>query len=122
MKEKGVKGLQLGVNVDSVELALTKSVQQRWQHVQFQVNIQSPYYMATWCDMTIPSMDGPSLARNTSKQNSWAQILPVSSQATGTHRQTTFDFISHGPGRSGPGADANGGKSSATCSRSKANF
>lgn len=26
----------------------------RLQHVQFQVNIQSPYYMATWCDMAIP--------------------------------------------------------------------
>lgn len=48
--------------------------------------------------------------RNSLQQNSWAQILPVSSQVTGTHRQTTFDFISHGPGCSGPGADANGRK------------
>ena len=45
-------------------------------------------------------------------QNSWdslclhpsLQIPPVSSHVTGTHRQTTFDFISHRPGCSGPGA------------------
>lgn len=48
--------------------------------------------------------------RNSLQQNSWAQIPPVSSQVTGTHSQTTFDFISHGPGCSGPGADANGRK------------
>lgn len=48
--------------------------------------------------------------RNSSQQNSWAQIPPVSSQVTGTHSQTTFDFISHRPGCSGPGADANGRK------------
>lgn len=39
-----------------------KNIQEWCQHVQFQVNIQSPYYMATWCDMAIPLLDGPSVA------------------------------------------------------------
>ena len=39
-----------------------KSIQEWCQHVQFHVNIQSPYYMVTWCDMAIPLLDGPSVA------------------------------------------------------------